>query len=208
MFFLACMSKPPPYKRQSVEEEMSLRVLFVGMQRKRFFTYYGPAPLPWTSGEVVADCFRKLPDFFKAAEIFLQKGSEEEKLMFVRLARKIWFHRNKFVFKGLFLHPKEIIQEVRNAMEEYHRANNMVRSEADRRMDGQLVDTWTAPDLGWHKANWDAARDIKKGRMGLGIVIRDQSGRVTAARSIPMQARLFRTTRYGGPGGMSCGAVL
>jgi hypothetical protein len=93
------------------------------------------------------------PDFFKVAEICFEKGSEEEKLMFVRLARKIWFRRNNFVFNGLFLHPNEVVQEVKNSLEEYHRVNHLARSEEDRRADGQMEDAWKAPEVGWHKAN-------------------------------------------------------
>ena len=45
--------------------------------------------------------------------------------------------------------------------------------------------SWMAPlDQGWHKTNWDVAIDKEKGHVGIGIVVRDWSGKVIAARSI------------------------
>jgi hypothetical protein len=44
---------------------------------------------------------------------------------------------------------------------------------------------WVAPAQGWLKANWDAAVDSTKGRMGYGVVVRDHHGHVRAARCVP-----------------------
>jgi ribonuclease HI len=49
---------------------------------------------------------------------------------------------------------------------------------------------WTAPNSGWFKANWDAALESKSGRMGYGVVIRDQNGQVRAAQSYFQQGFL------------------
>ena len=157
------------------------------------------------------------PNFFKVAEIFLQKGSEEDKLLFVRLARKLWFRRNNFVFNGLFHHPNELLKEVKNSMEDFHRSNEMGPETVDNAIEGQMPDRWIAPAMGWHKANWDAARDITKRRMGLGIVIRDLLGRTYGAGhcdkrpvgtsqgcSVHSPARMFGTICNGGIGSLSC----
>lgn len=42
---------------------------------------------------------------------------------------------------------------------------------------------WQAPPQGWYKANWDAGVDRKKGRVGLGVIIRDHNGAMWVAKS-------------------------
>jgi ribonuclease HI len=40
-----------------------------------------------------------------------------------------------------------------------------------------------APSQGWYKANWDVAIDNLKGRVGLGVILRDERGQMLAAMS-------------------------
>jgi ribonuclease HI len=44
--------------------------------------------------------------------------------------------------------------------------------------------------VGWLKANWDAAVDLAKGHLGMGIVIQDHMGEIWAAKCVYMQGYL------------------
>lgn len=49
---------------------------------------------------------------------------------------------------------------------------------------GEQVDRrWVASPHGWVKANWDAAVERKIGRLGVGILIRNDRGKCCAAKS-------------------------
>jgi hypothetical protein len=43
---------------------------------------------------------------------------------------------------------------------------------------------WRSPPPGWVKVNWDVAVDKSNGRIGLGVVIRDHTGKLCAAKSL------------------------
>jgi hypothetical protein len=42
---------------------------------------------------------------------------------------------------------------------------------------------WTPPPIGWCKANWDVAFNKELQRVGVGVIVRDNNGRVLAAKS-------------------------
>jgi ribonuclease HI len=44
-----------------------------------------------------------------------------------------------------------------------------------------MVDKWQRPERDWIKMNWDAALTHEEGKVGLGIVARDESGSVVVA---------------------------
>ena len=50
------------------------------------------------------------------------------------------------------------------------------------RVDRQMK--WAKPKEGWTKVNVDAALDKKCGRMGFGVIIRDDEGKVSAAKCV------------------------
>jgi ribonuclease HI len=41
---------------------------------------------------------------------------------------------------------------------------------------------WKAPESGWLKVNWDASVEKNQGRMGFGVVVRNEKGDVIAAQ--------------------------
>lgn len=47
---------------------------------------------------------------------------------------------------------------------------------------------WKGPDIGWLKANWDVALNIERKRVGIGVVIKDTTGRVYTALSRSVEA--------------------
>jgi ribonuclease HI len=60
-----------------------------------------------------------------------------------------------------------------------------------------LVDqgkAWTAPNSDWKKANWDVAINKDQGRVGIGVIIRDEKGWVVTAMCRTRQGLLEPTT--------------
>jgi ribonuclease HI len=46
----------------------------------------------------------------------------------------------------------------------------------------QVISRWEAPQFGWLKANWDAGYNKAQGCTGFGVVVRDSSGTLIAAK--------------------------
>ena len=98
------------------------------------------------------------------------------------IATRIWLRRNEVFHRGSFAHPTSLVQRVMQAVEDYRRAQEregMVRGTRDH----QPAKGWKAPNIGWYKANWDAAIGEKVGRSGFGVVIGDSHGAFLSARS-------------------------
>ncbi|KAF5458722.1 hypothetical protein F2P56_022732 [Juglans regia] len=97
---------------------------------------------------------------------------------FAVVASKIWWRRNTLVFKGVFAHPKVIVQEARTTLDvldeeisnQGDRANKICTS----------VEVWQAPPLAWIKLNWDSAVDKARGLVGVGVVVRNSSRKIIA----------------------------
>jgi ribonuclease HI len=78
-------------------------------------------------------------------------------------------------------------------MEEYkllHERNSLLQQVVDRPHSNR----WTALPEGWWKANWDVAIDKISGRIGVGVVVRDDQGQMVIARSLTRMGRLDPTT--------------
>ena len=76
---------------------------------------------------------------------------------------------------GFFLHLNQIVQQAGQVVEKFQiiLAERNVHQIPTRELTSSH---WTALPPGCFKANWDAGFDRKKGRVGLGLVIRDQHG--------------------------------
>jgi ribonuclease HI len=115
--------------------------------------------------------------------------SIEEMSYFVGLARRNWMRRNEVIHGGRFTHPNRIVSSTEQAIEDFNTA-------MDRGGEPVLANSnlspggWKAPEVGWLKANWDAAIDESRGRTGLGVIIRDSNGVMTAARCVTKQGCL------------------
>lgn len=57
-----------------------------------------------------------------------------------------------------------------------------------------MVTNWKAPPHDCFKASWDASFDRKRGRVGLGVVIHDQHGKMWASKCQTIQGYLDPTT--------------
>ncbi|KAH9743515.1 putative reverse transcriptase/RNA-dependent DNA polymerase [Citrus sinensis] len=79
-----------------------------------------------------------------------------------------WNARNQWLFKGKRENPQSVVAKAEAVMEAYKR----VQPSADL--------GWNPPQEGFVKINTDAATNSEKNLAGLGAVIRDENGQVTA----------------------------
>jgi ribonuclease HI len=97
--------------------------------------------------------------------------------------------RNETLHGGLFVHPNTLVQQTIQAMDDFCMAQG--RGELTRHLgDPQPILGWKALEVGWFKANWDAAEGEKSGHTGLGVVIRDSHGILQGARCATRQGCL------------------
>ena len=97
-------------------------------------------------------------DFLQLVEGIFQKSQGNEFAIFVEIARKIWFHGNKWIHDGLFTPPNEVSRPTHATVEDYKRCNDPKNEEE---VDKEMEMKWTRPPQGWYKINCDAAVDAK-----------------------------------------------
>ncbi|KAF5458623.1 hypothetical protein F2P56_022640 [Juglans regia] len=91
----------------------------------------------------------------------------------------MWRRRNVFLFEGKFENPSRIVQAALQSTKDFKEANDRVKVDLTIGRPTGLT-TWRPPPLNIYKANWDASVDRVHSRMGVGVVIRNWEGRVTA----------------------------
>ena len=96
--------------------------------------------------------------------------------LFVATARGIWFKRNLWVHDERFSLPNDVAHGARRAVEDLH---NLYKGREELSHANQ--EKWQAPSEGWTNLICDVACDKKNGRMGMGILLRDNFGHVKAA---------------------------
>jgi hypothetical protein len=129
------------------------------------------------------------PDFKQMVDGLIRSCSVEDMVLFVGLARRIWMRRNEVIHGGSFTHPDRIVSLTKQAIEDFNLAMDRGRDPVSAHSNLPSVG-WKAPEVGWLKANWDAAVDEPGGRSGLGVIIRDLNGTMRAARSVAKQVCL------------------
>lgn len=105
---------------------------------------------------------------------------EEELLVILCLAHKIWLRRNTVVFGGKLSSPAHLIQSTTEFLEAFHQAqlDSSNRTGISTRTVKPL---WHRPPTGVSKINWDASINTATGKMGVGVIIRDAEGLVLAS---------------------------
>ena len=82
--------------------------------------------------------------------------------------------------EGTFTHPTLLVQKVQRRMTEYEEvAANSTGHDRETSRSAE-VEKWKKPIAGSLKANWDTALSTKDERMGMGVVIHDNKGRLKA----------------------------
>jgi ribonuclease HI len=122
----------------------------------------------------------KGPCFSQVVAGMFSKCSPEEIQQFVGLARRIWLRRNEVVHGGMFTHPSVIMQITRRAIADFQAAHE--KQAVQNTSSGLQGTRWEAPQFGWLKANWDAGYNKAQGCTGFGVVVRDSSGTLIAAK--------------------------
>jgi hypothetical protein len=75
---------------------------------------------------------------------------EEEIKLFVGLARKVWFQRNKVLHGGSFTHPNILVQQAMASMVEFCSAE-YVDVPSNKEEMNEALSRWVAPHPSWHK---------------------------------------------------------
>jgi ribonuclease HI len=132
-------------------------------------------------------------ELLQVVEDMFQKCDQAKFAKFVRIMRRIWLRRNELIHDGVFLHPNRIVVQAAQAVERYQHL--LAERNPRPATNAETLSTHLrAPPPGCFKANWDAGFDSKKGRVGLGVVIRDQQGKVWASKCQTKQGFLDPTT--------------
>lgn len=122
------------------------------------------------------------PEFFHIAEALYEKCGGEDFCLFSETAMKVRLRKNAWVHEGSFLHPDIIVWLAGGALEDFLLANRVVGLNNVERVDRKLK--WVRPVEGWTKVNVDAVLVKMAGRMGFGVIMRDDEGKVIAAKCI------------------------
>lgn len=133
----------------------------------------------------VQNLFRKvifIPLTSSRLRSIFQKGVGHEIEIFIETARHLWARRNKWIHERVFTHPNGIVHAVGNAVDEVQQINMAKIPKHTHQVEVQQQ--WQKPPKGWLKVNCDAALDVRNGRFGVGVLVRDHEGRVKAARSV------------------------
>jgi hypothetical protein len=78
------------------------------------------------------------------------------------------------------IHPLQVLREAKNSLDDYQRVNvsNSTANPTSRKTEEKR---WAPPPGLMLKINFDAALDVSKGVVGLGILARDEGGHVIGA---------------------------
>jgi ribonuclease HI len=132
-------------------------------------------------------------DFKRLVEDMNDILSKEDLGLFAVTAKGIWKRRNTCVHGGVFIHPNSIVMAAQDYHSQFLKANvNTEIQEVDQiEEEGRK---WSKPPDGIFKVNWDAALAMDKSGIGVGVIIRDGNGLVTAALSRTVNVRMDPTT--------------
>ncbi|XP_042954744.1 uncharacterized protein LOC122291171 [Carya illinoinensis] len=121
---------------------------------------------------------------FKELWTLLIADLESEELEeFAATVYQIWKRRNSLVFENRFWDPGKVVEVARSAVSEFKEANATIEGvQAESRHSAPI---WSPPPINTFKANWDAAVDRRKSKIGAGVVIRDWEGKIVASLSSP-----------------------
>jgi hypothetical protein len=97
-------------------------------------------------------------DFLQVVEAMVDKCDKDEFVLFVGIARKIWYRRIMVVHDGEFLHQNSTVKEAFKSVEDFKRANlsETVRPTENR---STIQSRWKAPTELHYKVNCDAVID-------------------------------------------------
>ncbi|XP_042962682.1 uncharacterized protein LOC122296954 [Carya illinoinensis] len=107
-----------------------------------------------------------------------EKLSINDLELMVMVLRRIWLRRNSFVFENKFEKPDVLFKLAADSLFQFKQVQQQSHKNQDSGIRRGRSCRWKAPAKDQVKVNWDAALKIKEGRMGIGVVIRDENGDV------------------------------
>lgn len=121
-------------------------------------------------------------DFINTFITLTEKLEPTEVQLFTIIARNLWLRRNKYVFGGPLTPPAVVYRQSLEQLEAFEKSE--VDRYPDRRSTAlrQPEAKWQKPLEGTLKVNWDAAVDVVRKRMGMGVVVRDHGGELLATQ--------------------------
>ncbi|XP_040996246.1 uncharacterized protein LOC121242461 [Juglans microcarpa x Juglans regia] len=105
-----------------------------------------------------------------------ERQMHEKLSVFFALAWSFWFRRNKYLHDQLLLSPKQVADGVVSMLKSYGQVQQKNRIQLMQHY------KWQAPQSEWLKLNVDGAVFSKLGKTRVGVVLRDDHGRVLMAR--------------------------
>jgi hypothetical protein len=96
------------------------------------------------------------------------------------VAQLLWLRRNNWVFGGELQSPHDLLMHAVDQVQQFVRAEDSKRAPRPPQHT-QSVQRWEKPPFGVVKFNWDAAVDKERGKMGIGVIVRDHNGDILAA---------------------------
>jgi hypothetical protein len=100
--------------------------------------------------------------------------SEEDVQMVAVASRLLWLRRNAVVHGGDLSSPTQIVETALSQLENFRKAERGRQMTRHTALTATHM-TWSKPQEGFIKLNWDAAIDIQQQRMGIGIIARDHT---------------------------------
>ena len=100
--------------------------------------------------------------------------------MILMIAWSLWRNRNERRFGGKNLVAAAIYGTAMTMLQEYYSAQEIVSQTRDV---SPCRNKWTPPPHGWYKVNADGAVFSKQKWAGIGVIARDEQGRVVTAMS-------------------------
>lgn len=99
--------------------------------------------------------------------------------------KKIWCRRNEVIFDNKFTCPEKLVHEAITMWEAFLEANNKI-CQQQRDSSSSSQHKWGKPMKNYCKVNFDATMDKEqKKRIGLGIIVRNNSGDIMATVCSP-----------------------
>ncbi|XP_035546735.1 uncharacterized protein LOC118348703 [Juglans regia] len=152
----------------------------------------------WSQGPIKVQKSSSQSDLFFNiwAELIGKLDSEELNEAAITL-RLIWARRNDVLHGKAFKHPREIIAQARTELTLHN--ETMQKMVGDNSENMTRVLEWTKPAAGCLKVNWDVAVQMRMGRIGIGVIIRDHHGLVIGAlrANRPLKGSVFDAEAYG-----------
>jgi hypothetical protein len=154
-----------------------------GLESETPFHILWACPSGWgVNWKKIQKCSFHGPAFIHVLEEVVYHGSEEERKLFAGISHQLWLRRNEMLNEGTFTHPTLLVQKVKQSTTEYEKAAANTKGHDRETIRSAEVEKWKEPIAGRLKADWDAAPNTKDGRMGMGVALRDNKGRVKAAK--------------------------